>query len=94
MFHSFDNAAVNAFVETVRSSKKLQRRIANTGQLARLRILGNILLEKGNIDEDASEFIELLVDEENTGIFYESLRREEPRQKLTKRSGGRTRAHH
>ena len=89
MFHSFDNAAVNAFVETVRSSKRLQRRIANTGQLARLRILGNILLEKGNIDEDASEFLELLVDEESTGTFYESLRREEPRQKLTRRSSGR-----
>ena len=35
MFRSFDNAAVDAFVETVRSSEMLQRRIKNTGQLAR-----------------------------------------------------------
>ena len=92
MFHSFDNAAADAFVETVRSSQKLQRRIKDTGQLARLRTLGNILLEKENLDEDASEFLKLLVDEESTGEFYESLRREKPRRKLTKGSRGRAKA--
>ena len=79
MFHSFDNAAVDAFVKTVRKSEKLQRRINISGQLRRLRILGNILLEKGNLNKDASQFLELMVDEERTGDFYESLRVEKPR---------------
>ena len=92
MFHSFDNAAVDAFVKTVRGSEKLQRRIKSAGQLARLRILGNILLEKAALDDDTSEFLELLVDEDSTGEFYESLRHETPRRKLTRRSSGRAKA--
>lgn len=86
MFGSFDNAAVDAFIETVRTSEKLQRRIQSPGQLNRLRVLANILLEKTALEEDAEDFLDLLVDEDRTGEFYDSLRAE---QKLTKRSSGR-----
>ena len=73
MFHSFDNAAVDAFVQTVRKSDKLLRRIMEPGQLGRLRILANILLEKGNLNKDAQEFLELMVDKDLTGDFFGSL---------------------
>lgn len=87
LFHSFDNTAAQAFVETVRTNEKLQRRVNIQGQLNRLRILGNILYEKSHFDDDTIEFLELLIDEDETGNFYDELRATTPqKKKLTKRS--------
>ncbi len=76
MFENFDNQSVEAFVQTVRSSKELHKRIAQAGQLNRLRTLGNILLNKPEIRDDSKGFIENLVDETKTKEFLYSLKNE------------------
>ncbi len=73
MFHRFDTKATDYFVETIQKDEKLKRRIKGVGQLKRLRILGNILLENNIGSEDALEFIETLCDERNESEFYDLI---------------------
>ena len=77
MFESFDSNSVDAFVEFVKTDQMLRRRVASRGQLARLRVLGQILLDKGLGSEASKRFLDLLVDEERTGELYSELPREE-----------------
>jgi len=73
MFESFDTSAVDAFVDTVKSDQVLRRRINSRGQLGRLRVLAQILLDKGLGSETSKTFLNLLVDEERTGELYTQL---------------------
>jgi hypothetical protein len=73
MFESFDSNAVDTFVETIRTDAVLRRRISGRGQLNRLRVLGQIALDKGLGSETSKNFLELLVDDETTGEFYAQL---------------------
>lgn len=73
MFESFDSTAVDAFVEVIQTDAFLRRRIAGRGQLNRLRVLGQIALDKGLGSESSKRFLELLVDEDRTGEFYSQL---------------------
>lgn len=73
MFESFDTSAVDAFVDTVKSDQVLRRRINSRGQLGRLRVLAQILLDKGLGSEASKTFLNLLVDEERTGELYTQL---------------------
>lgn len=74
MFEKFDNSSAEAFIETIKTSEKLQQRIRYTNQLNRLRTLGNILLNKPEIRDDTREFLEVLVDPEKTKEFFISLK--------------------
>ncbi|WP_338334756.1 hypothetical protein [Xanthomonas euvesicatoria] len=73
MFESFDSNAVDAFVEVVKSDQILRRRINGRSQLGRLRMLGQILLEKGLGSELSRAFLELLSNEERTGELHSQL---------------------
>ncbi len=73
MFHRFDTQATDLFVDTIKQDQQLKRRIKGTGQLHRLRILGNILLENYVGTEEALEFIEMLCDESQESEFYEYI---------------------
>jgi len=73
MFESFDSAAVDAFVEIVRVDPILRRRIAGRGQLSRLRVLAEILIERGLGSEHSKSFLAHLADPEKTGEFYAGL---------------------
>ncbi|MCF8824632.1 hypothetical protein KIP45_00655 [Xanthomonas campestris pv. raphani] len=73
MFESFDSTAVDAFVDVIRTDAFLRRRIAGRGQLNRLRVLGQIALDKGLGSDLSKRFLELLVDDERTGEFYDQL---------------------
>lgn len=70
MFESFDSEATDCFVEVVMTDSILRRRISEKGQLDRLRVLGNILLESEIASADAAKFLEKLCDEENTEEFF------------------------
>jgi len=69
MFHSFDSSSTDIFVEIVKTDSVLRRRIAKPGQLDRLRVLGNILLENEIASGDAQNFLEALCDEDRTEEF-------------------------
>lgn len=70
MFESFDSQATDCFVEVVNTDMPLRRRISEKGQLDRLRVLGNILLESEIASADAAKFLEKLCDEEKTEEFF------------------------
>ncbi|MFT4409825.1 hypothetical protein ACLMOV_09380 [Stenotrophomonas muris] len=73
MFESFDSTAVDAFVDVIRTDAILRRRISSRGQLNRLRVLGQIALDKGLGSEPSKRLLELLVDDERTGEFFSQL---------------------
>ncbi len=73
MFHQFDTASTDIFVETIQKDEKLKRRIKGQGQLRRLRILGNILLENNIGSDEALKFIELLCNEDKESEFYDAI---------------------
>ena len=73
MFHQFDTKSTDIFVETIKTDEKLRRRIRGHGQLRRLRLLGNILLENNIGSSDALVFIELLCDESKESDFYDAV---------------------
>jgi len=70
MFEQFDDASVKAFIEAVKNSSVLRRRIEGPGQMRRLRNLGQILLDKQSLDKDDTDFLALLVDAEKGGELY------------------------
>lgn len=70
MFHSFDSESIDIFVNVVKEDRKLRRRIKDQGQLERLRILGNILLENEIASIDSEKFLEKLCDEGKTEEFF------------------------
>lgn len=70
MFQSFDSASTDAFVEVLNSDSLLRRRIKEKGQLDRLRVLGNILLESGIASPETTEFLEKLCDEGHVDEFF------------------------
>jgi hypothetical protein len=70
MFESFDSEATDCFVEVVKTDSILRRRISEKGQLDRLRVLGNILLESEIASADAAKFLEKLCDEQETEEFF------------------------
>ncbi len=73
MFQSFDSAGTDIFVEIVKTDATLRRRIKDQGQLERLRVLGNILLENEIASPDAEKFLEQLVDEKGTEEFFTKI---------------------
>ena len=70
MFQSFDVESIDIFVSIVKEDTKIRRRIKGQGQLDRLRILGNILLENEIASDDSNDFIESLCDEGKTEEFF------------------------
>lgn len=73
MFEAFDSNAVDAFVESVGSDTILRRRISARGQLNRLRMLGQILLERGLGSDASKRFLHLLVNEDETSKLFRAL---------------------
>jgi len=76
LFTSFDSEAADAFAEAMYNNDLLKRRLKGQGQLNRLRILGNILLEKGVAKASTLELLELLADEQKPGKFYNKIFKE------------------
>lgn len=74
MFKSFDDHAANYFIEGIRKNDLLRRRIEAPAKLRRLRILGNIVLEKISDSFQEGNFIEALCDEQREEEFFALLR--------------------
>ncbi|MFS0518437.1 hypothetical protein ACEYW6_27480 [Nostoc sp. UIC 10607] len=74
LFEKFDDRAAQAFIEVIKTDLKLKNRIQSPGQLARLRNLANILLNRVGLREDVKDFLELVTDETKTDEFYRNIR--------------------
>jgi len=75
MFERFDNNSIESFIKAIRSTQKLKNRIQYKGQLDRLRVLADVLLNKQNLKDEHKEFLELLVKEERTEEFMNEIRK-------------------
>ena len=84
MFAVFDNQAAMAFVAGIKSSDILRQRIHHPAKLARLRALGNIVLERVGEQFEELEFLEALTDEEAEQAFFELLDRRRRRKRKTR----------
>lgn len=73
MFEVFDDNAASAFVEAVKTSAHLHRRIESPTKLIRLRSLGNIVLERVSSSFSQRKFLESLVDENRVEEFLKQL---------------------
>jgi len=74
MFEKFDDASGTAFVEAVRQSEVLQRRIQTPTKLRRLRSLGIILIERVSGTFSEKSILEALCDENREEEFLTSIR--------------------
>ncbi|CAK13678.1 hypothetical protein PSEEN0757 [Pseudomonas entomophila L48] len=74
MFKLFDDHAANYFVEIVKQSELLKRRIEAPAKLRRLRVLANIVAEKISSTFQERPFIEALCSESREGEFFAMLR--------------------
>ncbi len=74
MFESFDDESAHAFIESIKNNKRLQDRISNKVKLDRLRTLGEIVNRKISENFDETEFLDLLLDEQNESAFFEALK--------------------
>jgi hypothetical protein len=74
MFKSFDDAAAHAFVDGIKTSDLLKRRIQSPAKMRRLRALGNIVLEKASQGFSEKKFLEALCDEAREGEFFDLLK--------------------
>jgi hypothetical protein len=73
MFELFDDAAAMAFIETIKNSELLRKRISSPSKLARLRSLANIVLGRISGTFSGKIFLENLVDETKIEEFTNSL---------------------
>lgn len=74
MFGKCDDAAASEFVKVLKTSKILRDRIRNPIKLARVRALGNIVLERISDTFDERDFLEALADENGEDAFLEILK--------------------
>jgi len=77
MFEKFDDSAAQAFVETIRESEILRRRLRTPAKLSRLRSLGNIVSSRMSESFAESAYVHLLVDETNEDAFLKAVGRAE-----------------
>lgn len=70
MVESFDDAASTAFVDCIRNSEILRRRIQNPSKMSRLRSLANIVLDRVSSTFPDRKPLEALVDESSQAEFW------------------------
>jgi len=74
MFEAFDDAAIDAFIATMKKNKTLRTRINTPRKLSRLRSLGNIALEKASTHHTGRPLLELLVDPTKEPAFLAAIK--------------------
>lgn len=74
MFEKFDDTAVDAFINVIKTNKKLKQRITNPAKLRRLRSLGNIVIERVSENYHDKAILMYLVDETKEREFFESIK--------------------
>ena len=70
MFKTFDDHAALYFIEGIKQSDLLRRRIQTPAKLRRLRVLGDIVLDKISATFQERKFIEALCDESREEEFF------------------------
>jgi len=73
MFGNLDDNAAEHFVDSVRTNTVLRKRIGNPAKLARLRVLGEIMLERVSESFQERGFLEVMIDPEREEEFFKHL---------------------
>jgi len=73
MVQAFDDRAAEAFIECIKNSELLKRRIQNPAKMRRLRSLGNIVLERVSKVFSGRAILEALVNENKEERFIKML---------------------
>jgi hypothetical protein len=75
LFEKFDDSAADAFLNSIRENQLLQSRISNPRKLRRLRLLGNIILNKVSTNYHDKTILEKLNDENGEEKFLKMLKK-------------------
>jgi hypothetical protein len=75
LFEKFDDSAADAFLSSIRENQLLQSRISNPRKLRRLRLLGNIILNKVSTNYHDKKILEKLNDENGEEKFLKMLKK-------------------
>jgi hypothetical protein len=75
MFEKFDDNMIEFFVDTIKESDTLKRRLESPSKIRRLRNLGNICLERCSETFAEIEFLEMLCDEDREDDFFREINR-------------------
>ncbi|MCG7964961.1 MAG: hypothetical protein JAY63_00035 [Candidatus Thiodiazotropha taylori] len=75
MFQAFNDRMAGAFINAIKSSKKLKRRIKSPSKIKRLRSLGMILDEKVSDSFEYQGVLTALVDESKEEEFFEEIKK-------------------
>jgi len=75
MFKTFDDHAANHFIEGIKHSEVLNRRIQVPAKIRRLRVLGNIVSEKVSDAFQEKRFLEALCDESREEELFSLIRK-------------------
>lgn len=74
LFNKFDDRTAEVFIQVIKSNSTLRSRINYPEKINRLRELATILLNRPKLREDIQDYLELVVDEEKTNEFLNSLK--------------------
>lgn len=74
LFSRFDDRTAEIFIKIIRTNEAIKSRIKYPAKLSRLRELANILLNRSNLRDDIEEYLEIIVDEEKTNDFLNTLK--------------------
>ncbi len=74
MFEKFDDTAADAFINAIKTNRRLKQRISNSAKMRRLRSLGNIVLERVSENYHDKQLLMYLVDETKEREFFEAIK--------------------
>lgn len=74
MFQAFNDRMVDAFINTIKTSKVLISRIHTPSKMNRLRTLGTILSERISTNYEQKPFLELLLDNNSEESFFRAIK--------------------
>jgi hypothetical protein len=74
MIRKFDSEAAHAFIQGIKDSELLKRRIQTPAKMRRLRSLGNIVLERVSPTFQDIKFLEILCDETREKELFDVIR--------------------
>ena len=73
MFNHFDDSAAEAFVQGIKGNSVLRGRIASPAKLGRLRVLGDVVLERASDSFSDRPILEALASEDAEEEFFKLL---------------------
>ncbi len=80
LFNKFDDRTAEEFINIIKSDETLKSRINYPAKISRLRELANILLNRPKLRDDIEQYLELVLDEDKTNEFLNTLKKKPKRE--------------